>query len=390
MEFSVEKLYRFNQPKICGIVKKKPEYFKVTEINLFDPDGNGQHLFLRVTRKGLTTFEVGKILIKVFGTRPNSVGYAGLKDKVAVVTQVFSIKFDKDKLSGIETLFESYVKRARESGLDISLCMENFKLSLNSRKLRSGLLKGNSFEIVISNLEIDNLATLVESFRKVKEETKFIPNYYGDQRIGKRGKNAKEGYRKIQIAQSYIESLSDVSHASRKGFRSYLKKRKKSNSTTFVFDSFGTYQKFTAFQAALFNLTLFNRLTENKIEITVGDKVMSQFGGKVSTHKFEEESDKNNHLTFALPLIGQRVACTSYQSKLLKELNLVQDVFNIVGLDGGYRPCLLSTESLKMEIDSNHGVCEEDKPAVSFKFNLPKGSFATNVLREYIVFKEIE
>ncbi|MFH2125144.1 MAG: tRNA pseudouridine(13) synthase TruD, partial [Pseudomonadota bacterium] len=81
-------------PEIFGIggtIKEEPTHFVVDELPLYEPQGQGDHLYLRIERDGMTTREVVRLLAKEFALHPNDVGYAGLKDKEARCTQTFSL-----------------------------------------------------------------------------------------------------------------------------------------------------------------------------------------------------------------------------------------------------------------------------------------------------------
>ena len=62
-----------------------PEDFRVEEIPLYAPAGEGEHTFVRVEKVGRTTEEVARDLARAAGVAPRDVGYAGRKATVAVV-----------------------------------------------------------------------------------------------------------------------------------------------------------------------------------------------------------------------------------------------------------------------------------------------------------------
>ena len=78
-------------PGLGGVLKAEPECFVVEEIPLYEPEGDGEHVYLRLARDGWTTRDIHKSLARLFGLRAVDVGYAGLKDKQARVTQTFSL-----------------------------------------------------------------------------------------------------------------------------------------------------------------------------------------------------------------------------------------------------------------------------------------------------------
>ena len=95
-------------PGIGGALKAQAECFVVEEIPLYEPEGEGEHVYVRLAREGWTTRDIHKSLARLFGLRAVDVGYAGLKDKHAHVTQTFSMALrDTDE--------ETVARRVRET-----------------------------------------------------------------------------------------------------------------------------------------------------------------------------------------------------------------------------------------------------------------------------------
>ena len=72
-------------------LRSQPEDFRVDEIPLYAPSGEGGHTFVRVEKRLRTTEEVARELARAAGVRAAEIGYAGRKDRVAVTTQWFSV-----------------------------------------------------------------------------------------------------------------------------------------------------------------------------------------------------------------------------------------------------------------------------------------------------------
>ena len=58
----------------------------VEEIPAFEPSGEGEHLYVRLTKKDLTTNEAVKRVCAALGADERGAGYAGMKDKWVVTT----------------------------------------------------------------------------------------------------------------------------------------------------------------------------------------------------------------------------------------------------------------------------------------------------------------
>lgn len=164
--------YSFGGPPLRGILRATPEDFFVDEDLGFAPDGAGEHVFVRVEKRGANTDFVAKELARFAGMRADSVSYAGMKDRHAVTRQTFSIhmpgKTDPDWVALSHPEF-----RVLES-------------ARHCRKLHRGALKGNRFRIVLRDVEGDR-----EGAEKVLDSIRAhgVPNYFGEQRFGRESAN---------------------------------------------------------------------------------------------------------------------------------------------------------------------------------------------------------
>src|SRR5262245_7615155 len=78
-------------PGVGGVLRESPEDFFVEELPLYEPCGSGEHIYLFVEKRNMSTVQMIRLLARHFGIGEESVGYAGLKDKRAVTRQVVSI-----------------------------------------------------------------------------------------------------------------------------------------------------------------------------------------------------------------------------------------------------------------------------------------------------------
>ena len=70
-----------------GTYKVELEDFVVDELALYEPDGEGEHVWVRVEKRGIGTMPLVERLAEVFGKRARELGYAGLKDARAIARQ---------------------------------------------------------------------------------------------------------------------------------------------------------------------------------------------------------------------------------------------------------------------------------------------------------------
>src|SRR5690349_11123789 len=78
-------------PGIGGVIKQRPEDFFVQEMPLYEPSGEGEHVYCELQKIGTTTFELVDQLSRALRVPARDIGYAGLKDAHAISRQVFSI-----------------------------------------------------------------------------------------------------------------------------------------------------------------------------------------------------------------------------------------------------------------------------------------------------------
>ena len=70
----------------------QPEDFIVEEIPLYKPTGLGSHTYFAIRKRNLSTFEAIKRIADTLQVNQRDIGYAGLKDKCAITTQVLSVE----------------------------------------------------------------------------------------------------------------------------------------------------------------------------------------------------------------------------------------------------------------------------------------------------------
>src|SRR4051812_16214570 len=91
-------------PPLGGWIKERPEDFLVDELPAYEPSGAGEHIYLLIEKRGLSTLRAARILAQHFGVHERAVGYAGLKDKQALTRQVFSVHVAGKKLEEFPSL----------------------------------------------------------------------------------------------------------------------------------------------------------------------------------------------------------------------------------------------------------------------------------------------
>ena len=79
MSTQVEPYLTASIPGIGGVMRTTHEDFQVDERPLYLPCGEGEHLYLNVTKRGLSTPDLVKNFSAVLGVKAQAIGVAGLR-----------------------------------------------------------------------------------------------------------------------------------------------------------------------------------------------------------------------------------------------------------------------------------------------------------------------
>ncbi len=326
-------------PGVGGEIKVEPAHFVVEEIPLYEASGQGQHVYVRLTREGRTTREIQNELADLFDLRDVDVGCAGRKDKHARTTQTFSLN--------MPNVDEDEVARRIQEQLPVELDW----VRRHRNKLKAGHLLGNRFRIVVLGPEPDALPqaeAIVEALRE-----RGLPNFYGPQRFGREGDNAERG-RKILF----------TGQGPRKRWLRRLLLR--------------------AYQSALFNTWLVRRMERGWFQrVLVGDVAKKlDTGGlfEVEDAQAEQPRFERDEITYTGPIYGSRMWWASaepgeLEHKVMERASVTEKMLDRAHLNGSRRRARLLLDDLEVE---------QHPDGLLFTFSLPKGSYATTVLRDVI------
>jgi tRNA pseudouridine13 synthase len=325
-------------PGIGGEIKAESDHFVVEEVPLYDPAGEGEHVYVRLTREGWTTRALQQRLTSLFDLREVDVGCAGLKDKHARVTQTFSLL--------LHDVDEATVARRIQEALPVEVVWAK----RHRNKLRRGHLLGNRFRIVVLQPEPEAV-TRAEAVAQALQEH-GLPNFYGTQRFGIDGDNAQRG-REVLFGRGPRER--------------WLKR--------FLL---------SAYQAALFNAWLTERIQRDWFErLLTGDIAKkTDTGGLFEVMDAEAELPRfqQREITYTGPIYGARMRWASgepgeLERMVLERAEVTTEMLRRARLDGSRRPARLYLNDLSIEPHSN---------GLLFTFALPKGAYATTVLQEFM------
>lgn len=328
--------YVYGQPSGSGKIRSLPEDFTVKENLSFEPSGSGEHVFLQIEKKGENTEYVARQLSRFANVRQRDVSYAGLKDRYAVTSQWFSVwlpgKADPDWAQ-----FESDTIRVLQA-------------VRHARKLKRGVLSGNSFKLTIRDWQGDKAKT-IQQLEQIK--TDGIANYFGSQRFGNEGQNVSKALAMFQGAKVGREQRSIYLSAARSYlFNRILACRVTQNNwnRALAGDTYQFDRSHSCFQSDRPDAEIIRRLATKEIHPT--GVLWGRGNADVSADALEiEQAVIDAHELLAQGLITSAV-------------------------DRDRRALRVNVQDLHWQFidDSTLGLC----------FTLAAGSYATSVLREII------
>ena len=326
--------HQFERPE--AVFRKQHKDFIVEEELGFELTGSGEHQWLFIEKIGINTMDVARLLSEITGSRIQEIGYSGLKDKHAVSRQWFSVK--------------GKVGLTKQCSLPEGIRV--LDQQRNSKKLRKGSHKSNSFKITLREVAIDDLQA-----RSVTEVLKLkgVPNYFGPQRFGVSGNNM------LKAEALLTGKLVKIPRFQR-----------------------GIY--LSAARSYLFNSLLANRVKGNQWDQFMPGDVMALTGSS-SVFKAEQDDEEIPARLFSLdihptgPMWGAGELSTSQDVKSLEiniatQFRVLAEGLAVAGLNHERRALRVVPVDLKI---SQTGDSER-----LIEFSLPKGAYATSVLREIV------
>lgn len=161
-------------PPLPGEYRVAPEDFLVDEVLDFAPEGHGEHLWLRIEKREQTTLDVVRTLARLCGVTPREVGYSGMKDRFAITCQWLSVHLPgRDAPDALEARLEALGTAVLERGR-------------HPRKLKRGVHRVNRFSLRVGG-EAVNAEGFSARWQTLCEGG--VPNYFGPQRFGAGGRN---------------------------------------------------------------------------------------------------------------------------------------------------------------------------------------------------------
>jgi tRNA pseudouridine13 synthase len=333
-------LYQYPKLNISGQFKSAAEDFQVTEILGYEPIGEGEHIYLWVRKTGLNTAYLAEQIAKFTRLPLRAVTYAGRKDKHAQTEQWFSVhlpgkgEFDWTQFN--------------EPGAQI------LKSIRHNKKLRTGVLKGNRFNITLRQL--NSTSGINERLQLIK--LSGVPNYYGSQRFGSTQHDPRGG--NLVLAEKMMSGES-------------IRNRNKRS------------MAISALRSWLFNEMLNSRLQNDCLNKPLPGDVMQLSGSNsffcaelIDNNIIQRIAQRDIYLSAPLwgkgTLASQSEALQFEQNSAQQHITVTQTLEDL-GLNQERRAINLFPNDLEWTWADD---------TLNLIFTLPAGTFATSVLRELL------
>ncbi len=390
-------------PGIGGTIKETPEDFLVTEIPLYLPCGEGEHTYIEIEKRGLTTLDAIRRIARSLGIPDRDMGYAGMKDARGITRQTLSIpRFDPEQLRSLSL-----------PGIRV------LSADRHRNKLKLGHLAGNRFSIRVRGVE-NTAREAAETILAVLSK-RGVPNYFGSQRYGGLGNSHLIGRAILQrdFRAAIDAIMGDPAAIRDEHWRSAVEAYHRGDLTGSLEELPGhcrtereIVQRLTkrpeAFERALdavsprlkklylsaYQSSLFDRVLEQRLnhidEVEEGDLAYRHDNGAcflVEDSAAEAERAREFAISPSGPMFGCKMKLPGgkpreIEENVLQEEDITLPAFNLPGglrMEGERRPLRIPIQNLSTAMDADGLILD---------FSLPRGVYATSVLREVMKTEE--
>ncbi len=328
---------------VGGTLKEQPEDFVVEELPAYEPSGEGEHLFLWLQKRDVAGEDLLRHVARRLNISSRDIGMAGVKDRRAITRQWVSVPARCEPMVAEIDSDQVRVLRAARHG----------------NKLRTGHLRGNRFSIRVRNTgeaAADRATRVAEAIGRLG-----FPNYFGAQRFGQEQQTLQLGLDLV----SGKASPRSISPARRR---------------------FLLRMALSAVQSALFNAVLAARLRNGRLHTVLAGDVMQvrASGGQFPVEDAAAEQQRFDARETVLtgPLFGPKMiaaqeAAAAAEGAVLADWNLSPADFTRFSklTSGTRRPLLVWPGNLSIQAEGQD---------LRIDFDLPSGSYATSLLREFM------
>lgn len=332
-------------PGTGGTLRTNDDDFVVDEELPYAASGAGDHVFVRIEKRGLTTVDAVRALARALGVRDRDVGVAGMKDRRAVTRQWLSLPPPVSPEQALAAALPDEVAPA----------LRVLEAVRHPHKLRTGHVRANRFVLRVRGTAA-GAAERASAILAALSLPPGAPNWYGEQRFGRDGDNAARGRALVS------------------GARSPGRDRRMDRLMV------------SALQSQLFNDWLTARLDDGLYRGVLAGDVLHKRGGGMFTSD-DPATDQARlaagELVVTGPMFGERMrqppdASPAFvrEAEVLARAGLERGAFAAVRAiaEGTRRDAAIEVGDAR--------VTELDGEALEIGFTLPGGAYATAVMRE--------
>jgi tRNA pseudouridine13 synthase len=421
-------VFTTQSPGIGGRLKKTPEDFVVQEIGIDGsiapldsstgeyPDKPGKFTVFFLVKRNLDSIQAIRRLSRSIGASYKRFSYAGIKDRRAVTSQYVSFRGSPQDLIGREVPAIQILHPRRAP-----------------KPIVPGALQGNRFLITIREIDIaaQEVLARVESIDEEIQRAEGALNFFGPQRFGIMRPNTHLIGKQLILGnfEEAIRILLEGNGEPKEDIKSSSPEGIDSSESEVIGDvPYGTYERAIthflnkhpeefqgafkvlpkdlarlyvhAFQSFIFNKTISQRVLEeiSLKEPIIGDYIKPIVGDIHTVRPITEETLSQSKTAIqegthqlVIPIVGydfERVPFDGQMGKIIQSILKAEKItpaqFRVKELPmlssrGTFRPLLVTPTNFKSNI-----VKLEEETAIQIGFDLPKGSYASVILREFI------
>jgi len=328
-------------PGTGGVLRARDEDFFVDEEPAYQPSGTGDHVYVRIEKRDMTTRHAVQQIARALGIDDRDIGVAGMKDRHAVTRQWISLP-PPTKTEAAEALAVDNI--------------QILEVSRHANKLRTGHVRANRFVLRVTGAEAGS-AERARAILARLAEAPGAPNWYGEQRFGRDGDNAAKGRELVS------------------GARRFGRDRKLDR--LFV----------SALQSELFNQWLVARMADGLYRrVLAGDVLKKRAGGMFVCEDAATDEARlvAGELVLTGPMFGDKMRrptagspAAEREAAILTGSGLAEGAFgNVRALAEGTR------REATIEVAEAQVTQGADDATFEVAFALPGGAYATAVMRE--------
>jgi len=340
------------------VLRTAVEDFVVDEEPLYLPSGEGEHIYLHLRKRSLSTPQLVRRM-RALGVSDRDVGFAGRKDERGVTSQWVSLSYPRvrrDRRALVDGWLQASADQAPLDATALGDDVELLAVRRHTNKLKTGHLAGNRFTLGVHLDGVGDVALLVDELqsRAAQLQQRGMPNYFGDQRFGVEGDSLHKAHR-------------------------FLRRRRKAK---------GAGDKFlvSCWQSAVFNHWLQERVQDGLLTTAVAGDLLQKLpkGASFVCDAPDDDTPRimSGEVSVCGPMWGAAMRACTHEALTRESRSLCA-----LGVDPAIctsHPALQTGTRRPARAMVNAIQITADGPRLQVAFRLPPGSYATVFMNELL------